>query len=327
MIDLELVSDFYRQLAVELARQPVVLATVTQVFGSAPREVGAKMFICADGRAIGTIGGGAGEAKVCKQAFQILKTNTKQFVDINLSGEPGRETEGVCGGQMRVWLERWDKSLLPLVEQIVLALDSGEPAAIVTPFDQAPYLVPEWIETPQLTATGCFVEPIDIPPVLLIIGAGHIAVQLARVAHLAGFQIIVTDDRVELTTVERFPNAALLTTSIDQAIQTISCARFRYIALVTRSVEQDVNVLRRLLTYSMNYIGMIGSRNRIQHVAQTLAEQGSNISFLKKIHAPIGLEIGALTPEEIAISICAELIQVRRGATAYKMNEMESLFS
>jgi xanthine dehydrogenase accessory factor len=321
------VSNFYRQLAVELARQPVVLATVTQIYGSTPREVGAKMFICEDGRAVGTIGGGAGEAKVCNQASQILKTNTKQFVDINLSGEPGREMEGACGGQMRVWLERWDKSLLPLVEQIVLALESGEPATIATPFDQAPYLVPELIETPQLTATGCFVEPIEIPPVLLIIGAGHIAVQLARVAHLAGFQIIVADDRAELTTVERFPNAVLLTTSIHHAIQTVSCARSRYIALVTRSVEQDVIALKALLTYSMNYIGMIGSRNRIQLVSQTLANQGDNINFLKTIHAPIGLEIGALTPEEIAISICAELIQVRRGGTAHRLSEMESLFS
>jgi xanthine dehydrogenase accessory factor len=309
------VRDFYQQLAIELARQPVVIATVTQVFGSVPREAGAKMFICADKRTVGTIGGGAGEAKVCQQAFQVLKTNTKQFVEIDLSGEPGGETEGVCGGQMRVWLERWDKSLLPLVEQIVFALETGEPATIVTPFDQTPYLLPESIETPQLTATGCFVEPIEIPPVLLIVGAGHIAVQLARVAHLAGFQIIVTDDRPELTTAERFPNAALLTTSIDQAIQILACARSRYVALVTRSFEQDVNVLKALLPHSVHYIGMIGSHNRIGYVFQALADQGDNAGFLETIHAPIGLQIGALTPEEIAISICAELIQARRGRT------------
>jgi xanthine dehydrogenase accessory factor len=315
------VLDFYRQLATELAKQPIVLATVTQVFGSVPSYPGAKLFIDVSGRAIGTIGGGAGEAKVCHQAIQVLKTNTNQFVEIDLSGEPGRNTDGVCGGQMRVWLERWDKSLLPLVEQILFALQHREAATIVTPFDQAPYLLAESIKVPQLTVTGCFVEPIEHPPVLLIVGAGHIAVSLAQVAHLAGFQILVTDDRPELTTVDRFPTAALVTASINLALQMISCARSRYVAIVTRGIEQDIAILTTLQNYSMDYIGMIGSRNRIQHVFHVLTAQGIDRDALKKIHAPIGLEIGALTPEEIAISIGAELVQIRRGGTAQKLSE------
>jgi xanthine dehydrogenase accessory factor len=318
------VLDFYRQLATELAKQPIVLATVTQVFGSVPSFPGAKLFIGASGRVVGTIGGGAGEAKVCHQAIQVLKTNTNQFVEIDLSGEPGRDIDGVCGGQMRVWLERWDKSLLPLVEQILFALQHREAATIVTPFDQAPYLLTESIRTPQLTVTGCFVEPIEHPPVLLIVGAGHIAVPLVRVAQLAGFQILVTDDRAELATVERFPKAALVTTSINLALQMIACARSRYVALVTRGIEQDVAILTALQSYSMDYIGMIGSRNRIQHVFQVLTAQGVDRGFLKTIHAPIGLAISALTPEEIAVSISAELIQARRGGIAQKLSEAGS---
>jgi xanthine dehydrogenase accessory factor len=324
------IDFFYQQFTIELAKHPLVLATVIQVSGSVPREAGAKMLICSDRRTIGTIGGGTGEAKVIQQALMVLKTNTQQFVEIDLSGEPGRETDGACGGTMRVWLERWDKTRLPLVEKIIFALENGEPVAIVTPFDQAPYLLSESIAAPYLTATGCFVEPIEPPPILLIVGAGHIGFQLARIAHIAGFQVVVSDDRPDLITIKRFPNAVLLTTSIDLALQRMSCARSRYVALVTRSIEQTINTLKVLQDYTTHYIGMIGSHNRIQHIFQALVnsnnDQEDNTSFLETIHTPIGLEIGAQTPEEIAISICAELIQARRGSTAQKSSHAESVF-
>jgi xanthine dehydrogenase accessory factor len=300
------VSDFYRQLAFELAKQPVVLATVVQTSGPVPGRIGTKMFVSTGRKSVGTIGGGVGEAQVYAQALQVLSSGINLFVDIDLSN--------TCGGQMRVWLERWDKPLLPLVQQILIALEIDNPTALVTPFDQEPYLIPESINTPTLTSIGCFIEPLEPPPTLLIIGAGQIAIALAQIAHLTEFRVIVTDDRAELLTSERFPHAVCLSASLDLALQTLSQARSRYVTLITRGIEQDIAALRSILAYSMQYVGMIGSRNRSQQVLQSLIEQGFDATQLAILHTPIGLKIGAQTPSEIAVSICAELIQIRRGA-------------
>jgi len=135
--------EFYQQLAQVMVKSPVVIATVTSIKGSVPREVGAKMFVCRDGCIGGTIGGGAGEAKVITQALKVLETGEKQFIEIDLSGTQTRETQGVCGGRMQVWLERWaGKDAIALVHQILDILNSGQAGALVTPFDAArfPYI-------------------------------------------------------------------------------------------------------------------------------------------------------------------------------------------
>ncbi|MBD2022022.1 xanthine dehydrogenase, partial [Leptolyngbya sp. FACHB-36] len=187
---------FYEQLAEVLQQEPVVLATITTVQGSVPREVGAKMIVCADGRLIGTIGGGAGEAVVQQRALTVLQSGTKQFVEIDLSGAPDRETQGICGGKMQVWLERWaGAEAQTLVAQILNSLGLGG-AAIVTPFDSAksPYLMPNDFHTIRAT-DHALIEPLVPPPTLVIMGAGHVAIPLAQIAQLAGFEIVVIDDR------------------------------------------------------------------------------------------------------------------------------------
>ncbi len=135
--------EFYQRMAKFLRQEPVVLATVVRVKGSVPREVGANMVVCSDSRIIGTIGGGAGEAKVIRQALNVLETGEKQFVEIDLSGAPQRETQGVCGGMMHVWLERWQgETALALVNQIIEQLKSGKTGTLITPLelDRSPYL-------------------------------------------------------------------------------------------------------------------------------------------------------------------------------------------
>ncbi|MGB3201419.1 MAG: XdhC family protein, partial [Nodosilinea sp.] len=121
-----MVSSF-QQLDQALDRGPAVLATVINVRGSVPREVGAKLVVDATGQAFGTIGGGAGEAKVLRQAQDVLKTGRKQFVEIDLSGAPQRQTQGVCGGHMRVWLERWQGDAAKrLVHAMLRSLQQGQ---------------------------------------------------------------------------------------------------------------------------------------------------------------------------------------------------------
>jgi len=307
--------EFYRQFAQCLTQEPVVLATVTRVQGSVPREVGAKMIVCSD-RIFGTIGGGAGEAKVIQHARIVLETAQKQSVEIDLTGAPQRETQGICGGKMQVWLERWSgEGAIELVQSILHLLNAGRTATLVTPFDAdcSPYLVHHPESTPN-----AFIETLQPLPTLLIIGAGHVGKQLAKVAHLIGFQIMVQDDRAEWANSQRYPQAAgIFNGSIAEVIEQFSAHSNLYVALVTRGYHYDLAALECLLKRDSvcAYVGMIGSEKRVRQVCQALEKMGVSESKLKGIYAPIGLKIGALTPEEIAVSIGAELILVRRGGT------------
>ncbi len=309
-------QQFYQQLSSALNRESVVVATIVEVAGSAPREVGAKMAICRDGSTIGTVGGGAGEGRVIQQALAVLNSE-KQLVEIDLTGTPGRETQGVCGGKVQVWLETWSgEGAIALVEQILHSFEQGDSIVLVTPFisDRSPHLTDQSEQAPL--RADCFVQTIQPPPVLLMIGGGHVAVALARVASFSGFQIAVQDDRPDFVTSQRFPQALFLSHSIAETLDRFTdCSRL-YVALVTRGYPQDTEALQTLLQRSLDYryIGMIGSQKRVRMVHQTLQQQQIPIERLT-IYAPIGLDIGALTPEEIAVSICGELIKVRRGGT------------
>ncbi|HEY9769596.1 MAG TPA: XdhC/CoxI family protein [Coleofasciculaceae cyanobacterium] len=331
---------FYRQLKHRLELESVVLATIVKVIGSAPREVGAKMAVCADSSIIGTIGGGAGESKVIKRALSILETEAKQLVEIDLTGTPGQDIQGVCGGKVQVWLEKWSgEKAIALVTKILELFKTGQSAELITPLtnNTQPYLISDrdlskeiknsllpYGRCPKLPYTSTsFVETIQPPPILLIIGGGHVAVALAQIANLAGFQIAVQDDRPEFVTPQRFPQAVLLSQSITETLATLANHARLYIALVTRGYQQDLEALQAILQRSLayQYIGAIGSQKRIRMIHQALQQQGISLERLPNFYAPIGLDIGALTPEEIAVSICGELIKVRRGGTGLPLCE------
>ena len=307
--------DVYHQLAEVLRQDAAVLATVIEVKGSAPREVGAKMLVYAPGQTWGTIGGGAGEAKVIQQARIVLETGEKQSVEIDLSGSADRETQGICGGWMRVWVERWTgETAIERVNQILDRLTAGQEVMVVTPFaaDQSPYLSNYLFSLSD--RANAFVETLQPQPTLLIVGAGHVGIQLAKVASLAGFQIAIQDDRPNWANAQYYPQAALIMTQpIERAIEQLDQPQL-YVALVTRGYQYDLQALVALLrrSHPCRYIGMIGSRKRVQQVIRAIEAMDLRP---QSIYAPIGLAIGAVTPEEIAISITAELILVRRGGT------------
>ena len=317
--------NFYQQLKIILETEAVVVATIVKVMGSAPREVGAKMAVLADGSIIGTIGGGAGEGKVIKQALAVLKTGNKQLVEVDLTGTPGEDVQGVCGGKVQVWLEKWSgENAVTLVEQILKLFESGQSGKLITPFTQntRPYLIVEnsSFKNGRLAKRPyAFTETIQPPPMLLIIGGGHVALALAQIASFARFEIAVQDDRPEFITPQRFPQAAFLTQSIDEALDRFATHQQLYIALVTRGLTQDVAALKAILqrctTYQ--YIGAIGSKKRICKIDRAI--QNISLKELPNFYAPIGLDIGALNPEEIAVSICGELIKVRRGGTGLSL--------
>ena len=158
-----------------------------------------------------------------------------------------------------------------------------------------------------------FIDVLQPKEEVLIFGAGHIAVCLSKLAKMVGFRVIIIDDREEFANKERFPEAdEIIAEDTEKALRHLNIAPSTYIIVVTRGHLKDEEVLASVVRSSAAYIGMIGSYKKNATVFQHLKEQGISAQELKKVHAPIGMDIGAQTPEEIAVSIIAEIIQVRR---------------
>jgi xanthine dehydrogenase accessory factor len=161
-----------------------------------------------------------------------------------------------------------------------------------------------------------FVEPILPQPTLYLFGGGHVSMAVAKAASAAGFAIGVIDDREAFANPQRFPAAQEVFTSYDDAFAKIHPNASTYLVIVTRGHKEDMRVLAWAARTEARYIGMIGSRRKVLSVYKALEKEGYKPQEFERIYAPMGLEIGALSPEEIAISIVAELIAVRRNAVA-----------
>jgi xanthine dehydrogenase accessory factor len=161
-----------------------------------------------------------------------------------------------------------------------------------------------------------FVEPVLPIPVLYLFGAGHVAHNIYKVARLAGFDVIVTDDRESYANGERFPDArAIHADDFEQTLATLEPNENSFIAIATRGHRDDMRVLAWAVNTNARYVGMIGSKRKTISIYRELEAQGIPAEKFERVHAPIGLEIGAITPEEIAVSVVAEMIAIRRGAT------------
>ncbi len=172
-----------------------------------------------------------------------------------------------------------------------------------------------WEQAAEGQGLAVFVEVLAPPPELLIVGAGHIALPLAQMGKLLDFEVTVLDDRAAFASRERFPGAdTVLVGAIDGVLAGRPIGRDTYLVLVTRGHQHDEAALRAVIASDAAYIGMIGSRRRVKEVFRHLAAAGVASDLIARVHAPIGLRIGAQTPSEIAVAIAAELVQVRRAA-------------
>ncbi len=168
-----------------------------------------------------------------------------------------------------------------------------------------------------------FVEPILPQPVAYIFGGGHISMALAKSASSAGFGIVIIDDREQFANKDRFPMAQELFTSYEDAFARIHPNASSYVVIVTRGHRDDMRVLAWAVRTAARYVGMIGSKRKVLSVYQALEKEGYTPEEFSRVYAPMGLAIGALSPEEIAISITAELVAVRRNAASAQHKKLQ----
>ena len=169
-----------------------------------------------------------------------------------------------------------------------------------------------------------FIEPIEGTPTLCLFGAGHVAQPLARMARATGFRVEVADDRIKFANRARFPEADLvLVDSFPEAAAKMTLGRNSYAVVVTRGHRGDADALQAALARDLRFVGLLGSRPKMVHVFTELEERGVTPAVLARVHCPLGIEIGAQSPEEIAVSILAEMIAVRRGVEAADIRPMK----
>lgn len=317
----------------------VAMATIVTNEGSTPRTAGAKLLLRPDGAMAGTVGGGLVEAQVLQAARRILESGKAELLDFNLTGELAAGADMICGGKLRVFLERIDPGReTELFTQMGKRLDSGRPCLLATPLDgggrsllcgdvaagapldpalaQAMRQAGRDIQAPVLFegpgGARLFLEPWIPRPLLAIAGGGHVSRPTAQMAAMAGFRVAVLDDRPEFANAERFPWASeVRTPAMERCLDGLDLGPDASVVIVTRGHVHDALVLAQALRTDAGYVGMIGSRRKRDAVYDRLRKEGFTEADLQRVHCPIGLDIGAQTPEEIAVSIVAELIRER----------------
>jgi xanthine dehydrogenase accessory factor len=261
-------KDVYQALMqAQTSGEPVALVTIVSTQGSMPRHAGSKILVRPDASTVGTIGGGALEAQVIKEALAALADGQTRLQDYRLNslddGDPG-----ICGGTAQI-----------------------------------------------------FIEPVRVPPKLLVIGGGHCGRELAELGKWLGYRVILSDDRPEFCSEEYVPGLdAYVLCPPGEIAEQIRIDANTYVAAVTRGMPIDLPLIPALLQTDAPYIGVIGSRRRWALTVRALQEEyGLSQAQLARVRAPIGLELEAETPREIALSIMAEITMLRRGGTGQPM--------
>lgn len=286
------------------AGRPAALCTVLQTYGSAPQTPGALMLVRADRSMLGTVGGGAVEAQVQREAVELLREKRGALLSLSLEHDYHTDEGPICGGRMSV-------SVTPVADAAALK-PFADGLALVRRHE--PACIPIIVEH-----AGKRLEyrlHLQVPPTLIIAGAGHVGQALARLAIELDFHTVVIDDRAEFASPARFgERVRLITDDIAGALRDYPLDETCYVVIVTRGHAQDEQALAAVIGRPTGYVGMIGSKRKSATILKALADAGVAQELLDRVHTPIGLAIGAVTVNEIAVSIVAELIQVRRKST------------
>jgi xanthine dehydrogenase accessory factor len=330
---------------------PVVLVTVVSTEGSVPRHAGSKMIVRADRSIAGTVGGGRPEAMAIETAMACMREGRDELISVEMQGADAEGKDLLCGGRILLLVEhvvdrevyREVSRLLGAGERSLLArritkgaAGAAAGGAICTPVAVSMVLLdgagsrvagdavtvdaeaaarsahsgrPRWVEEQSL-----FYDPLVPDEKLLIFGAGHVGKAIAAAAVGLGFAVTVADDRPEYLDPRRFPpGVATVSGSFTEIAHAYPWDGATYAVIVTRGHLFDLESVRAVLDKTWRYAGFMGSSRKVEMLLDQVRRDGADPATIDRLHAPIGIDIDAETPEEIAVSILAEIVAVRRG--------------
>jgi len=323
------------------------IASVARRHGSLPMSATAKMLVTAGGARLGTVGGGCLEAEIIERAMDVLERRAPAVSSHSLNAELAGDYGLTCGGTAEMLIE-------PVYPDAVLAAVYAEAAAVVARGERSVMVSTlDWSDGPRKAlwshpaadaaavpvgrasaamvaalaafdaradaasfADGILVEGISGKPRLVVFGAGHVGAKIAQAAAFAGWRVCVVDDRADFADATRLPFAErAIVCDFHEVTAAVPLDDDTYVVIATRGHQHDVELAGQLAPRSLRYLGMLGSRRKVAMTAKVLRDWGVSEADVTKIHAPVGLSIGADTPEEIAVSVVAEMIATRRAGT------------
>ncbi|MCH8848507.1 MAG: XdhC family protein [Chloroflexi bacterium] len=333
--------------ALAAKREEFVLATVVHTRGSTPQKPGATLLVRADGSTVGTLGGGCVEGDIWAAAKEALREReAPSYKDYYLNEEIAAQDGLVCGGSMFFYIEPvlGPESFSPLADEIAEAYRGGPPLAVATVVTSkngragnrlvaradgstdgslgtaaldaeataAANAVMHMGKSERIETAGgdeVFVAGYTSPMLLVLIGGGHVNLQVAKIAEILGFRVMVTDDRPEFANEERFGMAeAVSVAPYDKGLDAFPINRNTAIVVGTRGHNFDDSALEAAVRTDAAYVGLLGSKRKTILIYEALLKRGISPERLKAVHSPVGLDLGGRTPEEIALSITSEIV-------------------
>jgi len=327
--------------------QPTAIATVISTWGSSPREVGAKMAVNAKGEMTGSVSGGCVEGAVVEAALETIQTGKPQYLHFGVADETAWEVGLACGGMIDVFVQVLDPVLFATQAEAIqgnegyaaLTCVKGPEAYLghqIVHREEAPFqgdgkgIFPREVidqavqayehggtkiipgETQSTGESSYFLDVHHPPPTLIIVGGVHISIALVKIANTLGYRTVVVDPRRAFGSETRFEDAnQLIQQWPDKALQAIGINRSTAIAVLTHDPKLDDPGLMVALPSKAFYVGALGSKGTQAKRRKRLLEAGLSESQLDRLHGPIGLDLGGRSPEEIALSIMGEIVQVR----------------
>lgn len=346
------------------AKQPFVLATMVDSQGSTPQKVGAQLLVRSDGSTLGTMGGGCVEAEVWQVAMNAMGADEPRLLDFALNEDLAMDYGLACGGTELILVDpTLSRAAAPgFLRDLESALRGGSRGALVTVVrgnDGTPAgaKMAVWEDGPVQGQIGSaqdeaiarvqrilggrepkphlerlpsgaeiFVEVYEAPPEVIVVGGGYVGRAVATLAKFLNYRVTVIDDREDFANRQRFPDVdTVIAKEIDEALTEHPGTRNSAIVVVTRGHKYDYQALAAAAKSPAYYVGLMGSKRKVLLIYRQLLADGLPFERLRDIHAPIGLSIGAVSPEEIAVSIMGEITMTRQGGNGQTLKVDERL--
>jgi len=311
---------------------PLAIATIVETKGSTPQVQGSSAIFSSAGLISGTLGGGILEAKAQVNAIEAIRHKSSVIFEADMDSGISDQESAICGGKAIILIDAIPEKHIEVFLDLTTSLKNNLPGTLITKFQRTSggqtEIRRDWIKdgkelmsfNEKRGGSAIFIEPVRPLPRLIIAGAGHVGQAVTHISSLLGFEVTVIDDRQEFCNKEKLPDADhLIVDDFAGVVSNIPVTGETYIVIVTRGHTHDSEILRQCIGSGAAYIGMIGSRRKIRLMRQKFVDEGwVTPEQFDRVHAPIGIEIGSQTVQEIAVSICAQLVQVRSQKAGQK---------